>query len=430
MRPAALAAILASTTILSGCAGTIAGVSLSSLSSFAGFASTLFTGADLGEHAASLVTGKDCRFSEGLMREDRDVCEEPGSVATRDDFHGIFVERIDADGTIIFAAPKYMAASVGAGENENNPDVVWAQIKAQKVVEEGERQLARAESNQQINVAALASGALSPESLGFLPGGVTVAGEDVDGETASQTATRPRPIANAARNTTSGKESGKPTSAAPAESDQPALDERSFTASLQFAGATGQGGPFIPASTNSTPVVSTLVNGEPIVVMRIGPVMNAVASAPSEHFSAMPLEPISAVTAPSFVAQTSAATSPQAIISSIPKAPKIVPVPVEPPTEIVDATPSNPVMRPRNKPNATEIAAVTPKPVKPKEAAAAPVVSAREEDDVYRPPSQDAFDSPAPDLTAPQPAPVAAPEEDPETSATSGPAPLVPMPQP
>ena len=94
MRPVALAGILASTTILGGCAGTIAGVSLSSISSFAGFASTLFTGADLGEHAVSIVTGKDCRFSEGLMREDRDVCEEPGSPATRDDFHGIFVERI------------------------------------------------------------------------------------------------------------------------------------------------------------------------------------------------------------------------------------------------------------------------------------------------------------------------------------------------
>ncbi len=430
MRPAALAAILASTTILSGCAGTIAGVSLSSLSSFAGFASTLFTGADLGEHAASLLTGKDCRFSEGLMRDDRDVCEEPGSLATRDDFHGIFVERIDTDGTIIYAAPKYMVAGVGAGENENNPDVVWAQIKAQKVVEEGERQLARAESNLQINVAALASGSLSPESLGFLPSGVAVAGEDVDGETASQTATRPRPIANAAQSAPSDRDSGEPVAAAPTELDQPALDERSFTASLQFAGATGQGGPFIPATTNSTPVVSTLVNGEPIVVMRIGPVMNAVASAPSEHFSALPLEPISAPQSPSFVTQTSDATSPQAIISSIPKAPKIVPVPVAPAPEFVDAAPSKPVSRPRNKPNTTEIAAATPKPAKPKETAAAPVVSAREEDDVYRPPSQEVFDSPAPDLTAPQPAPVAAPEDDSETAATSGPAPLVPLPQP
>jgi hypothetical protein len=101
MRFAAIAAILASSTVLSGCAGTVAGVSLSSISSFAGFASTLLTGADLGEHAASLVTGKDCRFSEGLMRNDRQICEENGSPATRQDFHGIFVERIDEDGNTI-----------------------------------------------------------------------------------------------------------------------------------------------------------------------------------------------------------------------------------------------------------------------------------------------------------------------------------------
>jgi hypothetical protein len=114
MRLVALVGVLASTTILSGCAGTVAGVSLSSISSFAGFASTLFTGADLGEHAVSMVTGKDCRFSEGLMRADRDICEEPGSAATRADFHGIFVDRIEEDGTVVYAAPKYMSASVGA----------------------------------------------------------------------------------------------------------------------------------------------------------------------------------------------------------------------------------------------------------------------------------------------------------------------------
>jgi hypothetical protein len=109
MRLVALTAVLASTTILGGCAGTIAGVSLSSISSFAGFASTIFTGADLGEHAVSLVTGKDCRFSEGLQREDRDICEEPGSAATLKDFHGIFVDCIEADGTVVYAAPKIYA---------------------------------------------------------------------------------------------------------------------------------------------------------------------------------------------------------------------------------------------------------------------------------------------------------------------------------
>ena len=170
MRPVALAGILLSTSMLGGCAGTISGVTFSSISSFAGFASTIFTGADLGEHAASLVTGKDCRFSEGLMREDRDVCEEPGSAATRDDFHGIFVERIDADGTIIFAAPKYMPSGVGMGENETTPDRLWAEIKVGKAKEETDRQLARANAaTQTIDVAALATGSLSSESLAFLP---------------------------------------------------------------------------------------------------------------------------------------------------------------------------------------------------------------------------------------------------------------------
>jgi len=36
-----------------------------------------------------LVTGKDCRIMEGLMRDDREVCEERGSPATYDDFNGV-----------------------------------------------------------------------------------------------------------------------------------------------------------------------------------------------------------------------------------------------------------------------------------------------------------------------------------------------------
>jgi hypothetical protein len=143
MRPVALAGILASTTILGGCAGTVAGVSLSSISSFAGFASTLFTGADLGEHAVSIVTGKDCRFSEGLVRADRDICEERGSAATRADFHGIFIDRIEEDGTIVYAAPKYMRADVSAGEHELSTDAIWTEIKTAKTKEDVERQLAR-----------------------------------------------------------------------------------------------------------------------------------------------------------------------------------------------------------------------------------------------------------------------------------------------
>ena len=335
MRSTALAAILASTTILSGCAGTIAGVSLSSISSFAGFASTIFTGADLGEHAASLVTGKDCRFSEGLVREDRSICEEKGSAATRDDFHGIFVERIDSDGTVVYAAPKYMSASVGAGENENDTDVIWAQIKSQKAQEETARQLAKADTGQQIDVAALASGSLSSGSLTFLPVGFQASVQTIDEEPASQTAARPRDLNNSGSRASHKPPVPAQTDARTVDAEPPALDEKSFTASMTIAHATGLGGPFIAANTSSAPVVSTLVNGEPILVMKIGPVVSPLAmSEPAEFVSAEPSEfqaPIEVAPAP--VVREPA--SPQALITSLPKAQKKIPVPlpaiVEPP---------------------------------------------------------------------------------------------------
>lgn len=424
MRFAAIAAILASTTVLSGCAGTVAGVSLSSISSFAGFASTLFTGADLGEHAASLVTGKDCRFSEGLIRDDRQICEENGSPATRKDFHGIFVERIDEDGNTIYAAPKYMSASVGAGENENNPDVIWAQIKAQKAAEETERQLARNERNQQIDVAALASGNLSSTAMGFLPAGFSASVSTIDEEPASQTAARPRDLKNTAQ-TISGKPSDTTAPAPrPVDGDQPAIDEKSFTASMQIANATGEGGPFIAAATNSAPVVSTLVNGEPVVVMRIGPMVAPIAmSAPSEHYSAAP-EP----EAPRQVAQVEAApsepASPQALISALPKRtskPAAVELPEE---DVAPVEPPKPAAKPKSKP-VQVAAAATPKPVKQKPA---PAPSIPVEEDVYQPPANDVFNSPAPDLTS-APAPAKSDEPAPPP-ATSAPAPLIPMAQP
>lgn len=437
MRLAAVAAILASSTILSGCAGTIAGVSLSSINSFAGFASTLFTGADLGEHVASLVTGKDCRFSEGLVREDRNICEEPGSAATRNDFHGIFVERIDADGTVVYAAPKYMPASVGAGENENNTDVVWAQIKAQKAVEEGQRQLARAENSQQIDVAALASGSLSSNSLGFLPVGFSATSSAQDEEPASQTAARPRDLKNTPTPSVDPKTTAK-TNQVPHsnESDPPAIDEKSFTASMQIATATGEGGPFIAAFSNSTPVVSTLVNGEPVLVMRIGPVMaSAPVSAPADHVAAMPIE-TPAVESPRMVAQISEApaepASPQALISSLPKAPKTMPVDL--PEEEVPVVTAKPAAKPKVKPAPVQVATAAPaKPAKAKPAPA-PAPTIPTEDDVYQPPANDVYSSPAPDLTAAPAAPASEPTAKPASentpSATNSPAPLIPMAQP
>ena len=427
MRFSAFAAILASTTFLSGCAGTIAGVSLSSISSFAGFASTLFTGADLGEHAASLVTGKDCRFSEGLVREDRDICEEAGSPATRDDFHGIFVERIESDGTVIYAAPKYMPASVGAGENENNTDVVWAQIKAQKASEETERQLAMASQSQQIDVAALASGSLSSQSLGFLPVGFQAPAQTIDEEPASQTAARPRNFSNSAPDSAPApvKQAYLP---AQEQSEPPAIDEKMFTASMHIANATGAGGPFIAATTNATPVVSTLVNGEPVLVMRIGPVISPLAYATPSEPAVAPAE--IAMVQPPVAEEQVPVVSPQAIVSSLPKATKkfVAETPAEAPVQ------PKPASKPKVKVAPVEIAeAAQPKPAKAKPAAPAPAAPApaptiAPEDDVYQPPANEVFNSPAPDLTA-APTP-AAPVEATSTPATTGPAPLIPMPQP
>ena len=53
--------------------------------------STAMTGKGTTEWAMDAVTGKDCRF-EGIVRTDRDLCEEPGSEATKNDFKGLIGE--------------------------------------------------------------------------------------------------------------------------------------------------------------------------------------------------------------------------------------------------------------------------------------------------------------------------------------------------
>lgn len=351
MRLVALTAILASTTILGGCAGTIAGVSLSSISSFAGFASTIFTGADLGEHAVSLVTGKDCRFSEGLVREDRDICEEPGSAATRNDFHGIFVERIDADGTVVYAAPKYMPVNMGAGEGEITTDAVWAEIKTAKAKEETERQLARANSQQQIDVAALATTTVSADSLAFMP---TSSSDIVDGETASQTASKPRSIVNAAG--VKPVQAAKATPSNAIDTDQPALDAMTFA---EASAPTGEGGPFIATATSGTPVTSKLINGEPVVVLRLRPSMSASSATPVETAAAMPSDApefteTAAPIQPTKVALRPAAQprSPQMIITDVPVRPTFPATPTR--VAQVDPAATDTATKPRTKPALVE----------------------------------------------------------------------------
>jgi hypothetical protein len=460
MRPVALAGILASTTVLGGCAGSIAGVSLSSITSFAGIASTLFTGADLGEHAASIVTGKDCRFSEGLLREDRNVCEEPGSLATRNDFHGIFVERIDADGTVIYAAPKYMKAGVGAGEYENNPDAIWAQIKTQKAKEEGERQLARVnKAGQSIDVAALATGSLSSESLAFLPAATT---EVADGDTASQTATAPRPVVNAAEPASrKEKAQAQEPAAVSLPLDQPAIEETALTVPLKAAKESGQGGPLITTSTAGTPVVSKLIKGEPVVILRLGPIFGGVAPS-TDTASAQPTD-VASEDGATVIAMPSASPSPTR--STVPSPLAVLDQARHAPPAAAAKVSSEPQMislRPRTKPSAAEIAAGEEK-AKEEARLAAEAAAERnaarlarkraeqvvaEQPDVYRPPARDALtsststygeetptpiDDPTPATAMTEPMATYVPSNEPTEpapAATSGPAPLYPLAQP
>ncbi|MCE9648407.1 MAG: hypothetical protein K8R18_02175 [Parvibaculum sp.] len=93
---------------LAGCAAPIvAGLTAAQVFSIAGLSATIMTGRDITEHAVSLVTGKDCRFIETLLRNGRSFCEEPNTVATKDDFHGVIAlfDKDEADtGTKVAAA--------------------------------------------------------------------------------------------------------------------------------------------------------------------------------------------------------------------------------------------------------------------------------------------------------------------------------------
>jgi hypothetical protein len=448
MRPVALAAVLASTTILSGCAGTVAGVSLSSISSFAGFASTLFTGADLGEHAVSIVTGKDCRFSEGLVRSDRDICEERGSAATRADFHGIFIDRIEEDGTIVYAAPRYMAANVGAGEHELTTDSIWAEIKTAKAKEDTERQLARANAGQQIDVAALATTTVSSESLAFMP---TASSDFEDGDTASQTARTPRSVVNAAGAQPAKKQAAP---AAPVDLDQPAIDATTFAAA--DAANIGEGGPLIATASSGTPVTSKLINGEPVVVLRLRPAMSVASVTPIETAAAMPSDvpqfteisaPAPALTKPSTNRPVAQPRTPQTIITDVPVRPTFPATPAR--FTVVDTQPTAPVTKPaRTKPAsekpvdkpavekpapapATLVAAVKPAP-----ATGAPRKPPTAQVEAYEPPEDAAYGGSVPvQMPADVPEPVSTPEpasgaafSQPD-AAPAAPSPLIPMQQ-
>lgn len=89
---ARICAVVAVGLALSGCAAPIIGaLTLGQLTTIAGLVSTATTGKGLSDHALSFLTGKDCNLTEAILRKARKLCEERDSVATKDDFKGVFV---------------------------------------------------------------------------------------------------------------------------------------------------------------------------------------------------------------------------------------------------------------------------------------------------------------------------------------------------
>ena len=75
---------------LPGCAApAIGALTVGEVLTIAGISSSIMTGRDLGEHALSALTGKDCRFLEAALREGRSFCEDRDSAATANDFGGL-----------------------------------------------------------------------------------------------------------------------------------------------------------------------------------------------------------------------------------------------------------------------------------------------------------------------------------------------------
>lgn len=124
MRSRALIGLLLSSCALTGCAS-FAGSAVSDASSVVGLVSTATTGKGLGDHLLSALTGEDCNLSEGLLREDRAVCEAEGSPATLKDFKGLYAEARKRGGGA-YLPPQL---TVEGAEYDNNPQVVWSAMR-------------------------------------------------------------------------------------------------------------------------------------------------------------------------------------------------------------------------------------------------------------------------------------------------------------
>ena len=86
-----ITAICAVSLALSGCAAPIiGGLTLGTLGTIVDTVATVFTGKSVEEHALGWVLGKNCNFTEGILRKARHICEERNSVEANKDFTGFF----------------------------------------------------------------------------------------------------------------------------------------------------------------------------------------------------------------------------------------------------------------------------------------------------------------------------------------------------
>jgi hypothetical protein len=75
---------------LSGCgAPLIAGLSVTEWATAGSLISTATTGKGFSEYAMDAATGQDCRIVEGIVRQDRHICERRGSSASQKDWKGL-----------------------------------------------------------------------------------------------------------------------------------------------------------------------------------------------------------------------------------------------------------------------------------------------------------------------------------------------------
>jgi hypothetical protein len=178
-------------------------------------------------------------------------------------------------------------------------------------------------------------------------------------------------------------------------------------------GGAGEGGPLIAAS-NGTPVTSKLINGEPVVVLRLRPVMSASSAMPIETAAATPSDmpefvETAAPLMPTKVATRPAATprSPQMIITDVPVRPSFPATP----TRVAQVDPlAGETAKPRTKPAVDKPAATALATTKP--ATGAP----------RKPPAPTDAYEPVEDAAYAGSAPIQTPGDVPEHPATQEPA--------